>query len=284
MGENSTLGIAAIIAAIILVLAVFVILFVVKEKRRVQGLSPAERAIHDAVVAAKNEHRDALREYRDRSAAAEKVYRREMGALEAHVRSAEAAMKKAEKTGRELIQSYQGKDGNVALFEHQIVVNGSPFPLDDSVSAVVDSSGNLARTKRSTLTRMTAGGVLLGPVGILAGGMLQKKKVHDDRELYLMVEGQDFTALITCHPGHGAAVRQFAAKISQASKTVDLANARHEEATIKARRQLEQASAEAEKASPAIQARLEQVKAQNAQVVGTRRRLLELGEKPKDLK
>lgn len=284
VGENATLGIIAIVAAILLILAVIVILLVVKEKRRVESLSPADRAVHDALQAAKSEYGEAIREHKGRVRAAEKDYRREMGAVDAKMRSAQAQMTKAEKTGRSLVQSYRGKDGNIALFEHEIVINGKIFPLDNTVSATVDSSGNLARTKRSTLTRMTAGGVLLGPVGILAGGMIQKKKLHDDRELYLLVEGREFTALLTCQPEQGVTVRQFAAKISQASKTVSAADARHEEALEQANMVLRQVTADANASTPLIEGRLEAVRSEDARVVKARKRLLELGELPRDAK
>ena len=43
-------------------------------------------------------------------------------------------------------------------------------------TAAVDTAGNLAVTRRATLTRTVAGGALFGPVGALIGGAGFKKK------------------------------------------------------------------------------------------------------------
>src|SRR5262249_45268418 len=70
--------------------------------------------------------------------------------------------------------------------------------------------GNLAVTKRVTVTRLIAGGVV--------GGLLfQKKQTHDSRELYLLVEGPGWATMAKCDPNAGAAVRQFAQQINVAA-------------------------------------------------------------------
>jgi hypothetical protein len=283
MGEISALGVIAIVFAVLLLAAVGIILLVAKEKRRVDSLSPAEREAHAAVIEAKRRYRESVQEYRERTRPAEKEYRRETASIDSMIRSAQEQMDKAQATGRATIQTYRGKDGTVTLFEHQISVNGRNFPLDETINAAVDTSGNLARTKRATLTRMTAGGLLLGPVGILAGGMIQKKKLHDDRELYLMVEGKEFTALVTCYPDHGATVRQFAAKISQACKSVDMMNARREKAVESASKNLSRAMAQAKQSRAIAERRLADVRSENGRVTAAAERLRELGQAPKGL-
>ena len=87
------------------------------------------------------------------------------------------------------------------------------------MDAAVDAAGNLAVTKRSTLTRMAAGGVLLGPVGLLGGGMMKKTQKHDTRELYLLIETPTFVAALACKPDDGAKVRAFAAKVKTAYRS-----------------------------------------------------------------
>jgi hypothetical protein len=281
MGENSALGVIAIVFAVLLLASVGIILLVAKEKRRVDSLSPAERAAHDAVMEAKRRYRDAVQEYRDRTRPAEKEYRREIASINSMIKSAQEQMDTAHATGRATLQTYRGKDGSVTLFEHQISVNGEKFHLDETISATVDTSGNLARTKRATLTRMTAGGLLLGPVGILAGGMIQKKKLHDDRELYLMVEGREFTALVTCYPDHGVTVRQFAARISQACKSVEMMNTRRENAVELASKNLDQVMARAQQSRAIAESHIADVRAENGGVTAAGERLRELGEAPK---
>jgi hypothetical protein len=50
------------------------------------------------------------------------------------------------------------------LYEHAIVTTNGEANLD-GVHAEVDTAGNLTTKSRATLTRMAAGGLLLGPLG-----------------------------------------------------------------------------------------------------------------------
>lgn len=239
-----------------------------------------ERAARDALSEARTAHRNALREYKQRVSAAEQEHRRESNRVANELKDAHKQMKKAETTGRSSVQIYRGRDGSAELFEHQIVIKGQTFALGPDVNATVDSSGNLARTKRSTLTRMTAGGMLLGPVGILAGGMVQKKKVHDERELYLMLEGESFAALITCNPDQGAVVRRFATSVNNTARNVETAAIAHEEAIKEATTNLSHVTTRTSAEIPVIDAKLATVKANNTHVRETEEKLALLSQPP----
>lgn len=62
--------------------------------------------------------------------------------------------------------------------------------------ASVDTAGNLAVTRRVTVTRLVAGGVILGL-------LFKKAKKHDSRELYLVVETPEVVSSIKCDPNEG---------------------------------------------------------------------------------
>lgn len=157
----------------------------------------------------------------------------------ANVRRAEQSLEKSEKlwnksvsraqkqvaTAQELptraLANYSGQVGRFALYGDSIETEQGRFKLDRSVHADVDTAGNLATKSRPTLTRMAAGGLLLGPVGILAGGLFKKSKTVENRELYLLIEGSDFATLVQAKPDHGSKLRQLAVEINNAARSVD---------------------------------------------------------------
>jgi len=85
---------------------------------------------------------------------------------------------------------------------------GGPLP---GARAIVDTAGEI--DKRITATRL----ILTGP---LAFGLRKKK---DNRELYLLVEGQGWAISKQLRPDQGAKARAFAARINAAGSaaTVD---------------------------------------------------------------
>ena len=87
--------------------------------------------------------------------------------------------------------------------EHLLTLNGQ-HPLTPDVQARVDTAGNLAAyaKSRSTLTRMGAGGLVLGPVGMLIGATAKKSKdvKVDKRELYLLVEAETWADTVETGP------------------------------------------------------------------------------------
>ena len=176
-----------------------------KEQTRIEAMTPEERELHDAIV----EHEAEVK-------AATKAHQVELKARENRLKSTRKAITAADGIGNRKLASYRGKDGSVSVTETLITTSHGTFALDASVNAVVDTAGNLATSSRSTLTRIASGGILLGPVGAIIGGVAKKNKLHDTRELYLLVEGAGFATLVTCNPDDGAKVRQFAVVVKQA--------------------------------------------------------------------
>jgi hypothetical protein len=196
-----------------------------KQQQRAEGQShaAAERERRAALRTARKpllERKSiAERDYTRRVREAERVFRGREDEIERRFKATEDEVAVAEKVGRQRVARFSGLDGSVEAFENSITINGKTFVMNTSVRAGVDMGGNFFKHSRSTLTRMTAGGLLLGPVGILAGGMVKKSKTHDMRELYLLIEGDEFAAAITCNPDRGPAARHTAAAINQAAKT-----------------------------------------------------------------
>jgi hypothetical protein len=106
--------------------------------------------------------------------------------------------------------------------------------LSPSVLADISTSGNLAIGGRSTLTRMGTGAIIAGPLGLMVGMAAKKDVKHDTRELYLIVQDQDYGGglVVPCNPDQGEKVRQFALNL--------MAAARRAPQAAEARRQLVQ--------------------------------------------
>jgi hypothetical protein len=178
------------------------------------AMSPHERALH----AAERELRDVTRVYTQRVVQAEKELRSLTSAYNKRLTVAtgavaHATLVKNRGEGQRFLGSYRGKKGWVKLWEHEIrTPEGSARFTDGLVEAIVDTAGNLAVTKRATLTRFVA----LGGIGAL---VFKKTEKHDARELYLLIEAPAFATVIACRPDKGAEVRQFAAKITTTART-----------------------------------------------------------------
>lgn len=87
------------------------------------------------------------------------------------------------------------------------------YEIDPSVRATVESGGSIDR--RTSATRVAAGALLTGGVGAIIGA-IAKKKV-DRRELYLVIEADEWAELVELKPKHGAQAREFAQKINLAA-------------------------------------------------------------------
>ncbi|MEV0716786.1 hypothetical protein [Asanoa sp. NPDC050611] len=202
-----------------------------------KGLREAEKARNDAI-------RNAQRSLRS----AERAHAKQ-------VRQAQSALSEVTNPDGKRIGSY----GGVKL--HELAVH-TPNGRGDLIgaSATVDTAGNLVLSKRPTLTRMAAGGLLLGPLGALGSLAFQKTKKHDARELYLLIETPDLASVVKCPADEGLKARSFAAKINTAAKQAEAIAAARPGQIQEARKTL--ASAEADTAA------VESARAELAQVEG----------------
>lgn len=91
------------------------------------------------------------------------------------------------------------------------------YNLDASVQARVESGGSIDR--RTTATRVAAGALLTGGVGAIVGAIAKKR--IDLRELYLVVEADEWAELVELKPKQGAQARELAQKINLAARSTD---------------------------------------------------------------
>lgn len=164
----------------------------------------------------KREVRDAKRTLRDAERTHTTAIKSANSALRVAEQTRDSAIKSSEKrlsdlqnpTGR-AVGHFQG----IVLFERAIrTPNGSGSLV--GTHALVDTAGNLATKSRASLTRMAAGGLLLGPVGAVLSLGFKKHKNVDKRELYLLIESPEFASVVQCDPDKGLQARQFAARVN----------------------------------------------------------------------
>lgn len=262
-------GLVATVVIVVLLLTPLliagVILWIVlasrrKEAARIAAMTPEERASMDARLAQERELRDATVEYEAGVKRADSAHRAAYQAYQAGIAKAEQALAAANLIGRRELGRYNGRDAGILLYEDRLAWapgggTWTYYPLGPDVKAHVDSAGNIYSTERTTLTRMAAGGAILGKAGVVAGAAARKTNTHDSRELYLLVEGSEFSVLVTCLPDDGSKVRQLASQI---------VNAGHQVAALQAQRPI--AVAEADAALAAAKADVDAVNAAHAAV------------------
>ncbi len=195
---------------------------------------------HRKVLSSAKHELHAARQNRDRKISdAGKAVRREEKAHDNAINLAERQVTEAESpTGRAL-----GQFGAIRLFE-RIIVTPQGTSFLQGARATVDTAGNLAVQSRSTFTRMAAGGLLLGPVGVVAGGVAKKNKVLDMRELYLLVDTPTLSSVIQCPPNAGLTARSFAAAINTAAANFQAIEARRPALIAAAQSALDRARAD----------------------------------------
>jgi hypothetical protein len=223
----------AIVAAI-----VWAIRKVVLHVKYRQSLSAEEKAHLAAVKRADKGIQRAEREYTNR------------------VNDARKALEKAE-AGKELVkfrtrqvQPIEGSWRDALRNDAQtfqltgttVKLPSGTHELTPNVKAQVDTAGNLVEyaTGRTTLTRMGVGAMIAGPLGLMVGMGAKKsgKNTRDVRELYIMIEGDDWADTLKLHPDEGQKARAFAQQVNLAARNVERARAEQEQAIRAARQQL----------------------------------------------
>lgn len=161
----------------------------------------------------------------------------EQRAHEARWRAADNAVRAAEKQHAKAVAAKQKelaaalkpqkkhRVGPLLLTDSTVIVNGREYPLTPGTKARVDSAGNLAAysKSRSTVTRMAAGGMLLGPAGLVAGAAARKSKdrVKDVRELYVLIESESWAETVSLDPDQGEAARRLVQQLNLAAPNVE---------------------------------------------------------------
>ncbi len=162
------------------------------------GLKEATGRLEDAV----KERRKGVETSEKQLSRAQEEYRKRVAKAEQAVTEAGQARKVG-----------GGFFGPVKVFDDRVTVNGKTFTLTPEVQATVDTAGNLSSTRRHTVTRFA----LLGPLSLFT----PKKTKHDDRELFLLVEGPDWAELVKCDVKQQSATRQLAQSINVAARQVE---------------------------------------------------------------
>ncbi|MHB1720789.1 MAG: hypothetical protein ACYCV1_11805, partial [Acidimicrobiales bacterium] len=135
---------------------------------------------------AERAHRGAIREAEAELARCQSACDREVTAAKQHLDAL------CDANGKRL-----GKCHGITLFERMIATPQGTASLIGA-RAGVDTAGNLAVTKRATLTRTVAAGLVAGPVGAVVGGAgFKKTKKIDARELYLHIEAPTLSCVLT---------------------------------------------------------------------------------------
>lgn len=206
----------AIVALAALAAVVVVAMNTVKRRKAVAALPPAEREHYDAIRAARKELRSATRDH------------------DSAVRGVERDLGKAQKPQK------LASVGGHTLFDDSVKTPSGTHRLTDAVTATVDTAGNLATKSRSTLTRMGAGAVIAGPLGLLVGATAKKSQTIDKRELYLLIDGGEWASVEQLNPDHGADARKFAQAVNVAARQVETVTRQRAERVHALTRRLEE--------------------------------------------
>ncbi|MEX1164622.1 MAG: hypothetical protein WEB03_13700 [Nitriliruptor sp.] len=184
-------------------------LLLVKQRQDASGTSQEQRAeLRDA----KRGLRQVQAEYTTAIKVAERDIKKASKSYQRQIDVAQKQLKALQDPRGKKLAAFQKH----TLYEHAIVTPNGESNLE-GVRAEVDTAGNLTTKSRSTLTRMAAGGVLLGGLGSILSMGLKKTKEIDKRELYLLVDAPSAPSVVQCPPDDGLKAREFAAKVNAAA-------------------------------------------------------------------
>jgi hypothetical protein len=240
------------VAAVTLAGCTFLFIRYRKEKARIEAMSPEQRELYEAE-----------KEYKVRVEQADRTHQAKVKEWNKHVGSYENALSKAIADGHRCLGSYKG----VKLYENCVVTpQGTAYFEKEGVSATADTAGNIAMTQRVTATRLIAG-------GIIGGLIFPKKKAHDSRELYLVVQASSFGSVVECDPEHGPRVRQLANTINNAVLNAASARERRNELIAQAEQSRDSARAEREQNLGSADQELQVIKADTKRLDEARKSL-----------
>jgi len=211
-GTEESLAVTVVAVLILVgVLAGGVVAMVFGAKALRQRLSASPE-----VVAHRSEIRSARREVRRSTRAHDRALKSAERELSASQRDHQRRLDEAEQELNALTDArgrLVARFAGVSLYTRTIETPGGSGPLQ-GVTAVCDSAGQLVASQRATLTRMAAGGLALGGLGAILSLGFQKRRIDDQRELYLMIAGPGVAHVAKLSPNDGHQARQFAAQVN----------------------------------------------------------------------
>lgn len=203
MPKGISMDVTAIVVLILMLAAVAAgVLLGVRALRQHRGerekLSVDEAALHKQCVEA------------------DRVVKTQQRSHQQSVRKAEKALQEAHK-----VPKLASVGGVNHVTGSKVTINWSAHPLTPAVTAHLDERGDITAysTSRSTLTRMAGGALIAGRAGLITGGLAKKSKKQkvDNRELYLMVLGPDWSEVAKISPTQGEAARRLMLAINTAA-------------------------------------------------------------------
>ena len=215
--------VVVLIAIVVIVCGVLVATGKISIGRRGQT-DPHEAAQHTAV-------RDAIKE----RATEAKAFRRRVGQAQTALTIAKKAHENLVTSARKQLDQVSkvpliARAGAIQVFEDRVHTPEGLHPLDEHVRAAVDTAGNMAFTRRHTLTRFA----LLGPFSIFT----PKATKHDDRELYFLIEHPEWASMVKLNPNAGTGARKAAMATNVAARNAAASRQSREKLKSDARQQL----------------------------------------------
>jgi hypothetical protein len=107
--------------------------------------------------------------------------------------------------------------GALFLSDRIVFPNGIAKVIDGDVEVIADSSGNINRTTRPTLSGILAG-------GLVVGWAFQKQRVHDDRTLVLVIAHPEWSWSAELQPDELRVATVVAAAVNSVAKSLQVGN------------------------------------------------------------